>query len=182
MQGATDGKTSIQILDENGLTEGTYYWFNEFVDGNTTYPAGWFDFSGATPADISLAPGEGVFFYTEESGVTIQSAGEVPGEITHDISGFVMVGNGSPVTIDIDSVTVAGATDGKTSIQILDEDGLTEATYYWFNEFVDGNTTYPAGWFDFSGATPAEISLDPGQAVFFYSEEAGVTATIPSAL
>ena len=182
VQGATDGMTTIQVLDADGQVDGMYYWYNEFVDGTTTYPAGWFDFSGATPADISLAPGEAVFFYTEEAGVTIQSAGEVPGEITHGINGYVMIGNGSPVTIDIDSLTVSGATDGMTTIQVLDADGQVDGMYYWYNEFVDGATTYPAGWFDFSGATPAGISLAPGEAVFFYSEESGVSATIPAAL
>lgn len=182
VQGATDSMTSIQVLDSEGQVAGTYYWYNEFVDGTTTYPAGWFDALGVEPANISLAPGEAVFFYTEESGVTIQSAGEVPGEITHAITGYAMIGNGSPVTIDIDSLTVSGATDSMTSIQVLDSEGQVAGTYYWYNEFVDGTTTYPAGWFDALGVEPAGIELSPGAAVFFYSEETGVTASVPSAL
>ena len=182
VQGATDGMTSIQVLDENGLTKGMYYWYNEFVDGDTTYPAGWFDALGVESANISLESGVAVFFYTEESGVTIQSAGEVPGEITKSISGYVMFGNGSPVSIDVDEMTVQGATDGMTSIQVLDANGLTDRMYYWYNEFTDGGTTYPAGWFDALGVEPANIKLEPGAAVFFYSEEANVSATVPSAL
>lgn len=182
VKGATDGKTNIQVLDSDGKVVGDYYWYNEFVDGDTTYPAGWFDASGAEPADIQLNPGEAVFFYSEESGITILSAGEVPGEITHDVVGFAMLGNGSPVKIDVDSMKVTGATDGKTNIQVLDAEGKVVGDYYWYNEFVDGDTTYPAGWFDASGAEPAGIQLEAGEAVLFYSEETGIKTTVPAAL
>ena len=182
VQGATDGVTTIQVLDTAGQMAGIYYWYNEFIDGTTTYPAGWFDASGAVPAEIELAPGEAVFFNTNEEGVTIRSAGEVPGEISHPVSGYMMLGNGSPVTIDVDDMAVEGATDGVTTIQVLDSAGQMAGIYYWYNEFIDGTTTYPAGWFDASGAESANFSLDPGEAVFFNSNESGVTVTIPSAL
>ena len=182
VQGATDGKTTIQVLDTAGQVAGTYYWYNEFTDGTTTYPAGWFDFAGVEPAGVSLAPGEAVFFNTDESGVTIQSAGEVPGEITHSVVGYMMLGNGSPVTINVDQMTVSGATDGKTTIQVFDAAGQVAGTYYWYNEFNDGTTTYPAGWFDFAGVEPAGIDLAPGTGVFFNTDETGVSVTVPSAL
>ena len=174
VQGATDAMTTIQVLDAEGQVAGMYYWYNAYGD----LPAGWFDVSGLEPAGISLAPGEAVFFYTEESGVSIQSAGEVPGEITKNISGYVMFGNGSPVTIDIDSLTVEGATDAMTTIQVLDANGQVNGMYYWYNAYGD----LPAGWFDVSGLEPAGIALEPGEAVFFYSEESGVSATVPAAL
>lgn len=182
VQNATDGKTTIQVLDTDGQVDGTYYWYNEFVDGATTYPAGWFDALGVEPAGVSLAPGEAVFFNTTESGVTIQSAGEVPGKITHDVIGYMMLGNGSPVTIDIDDLTVSGATDGKTTIQVFDSEGQVDGTYYWYNEFVDGATTYPAGWFDALGVEPAGIQLAPGEGVFFNTTETGVKVSVPSVL
>ena len=182
VQGATDGKTSIQVLNEEGGVKGTYYWYNAYAPDPVTYPAGWFLVDGLTPADIELKPGEAVFFYTEESGVTIQSCGQVPGEITNDVAGYAMLGNGSPVTIDIDKVEVKGATDGKTSIQVLNEEGGVKGTYYWYNAYAPDPVTYPAGWFLVDGLTPAGIELNPGEAVFFYSEESGVTATVPAAL
>lgn len=182
VQGATDGKTTIQVLDTAGQVAGIYYWYNEFVDGATTYPAGWFDALGVEPAEISLAPSEAVFFNTDETGVTIQSAGEVPGEITHDVVGYMMLGNGSPASIDIDALTVSGATDGKTTIQVFDEAGQVSGIYYWYNEFVDGATTYPAGWFDALGVEPAGIELAPGEGLFFNTDETGVSITVPSAL
>ena len=176
VNGSLDAKTSIQVLDSDGQVVGIYYWYN---DGGPGYPAGWFDFNGLVEAGVSLNPGEAVFFYTDETGVTVTSAGEVPGEITHAVSGFAMLGNGSPVTIDIDKMTVSGSLDAKTSIQVLDSDGQVQGIYYWYN---DGGPGYPAGWFDFNGLVEAGIQLDAGDAVLFYTDETGVSTTIPAAL
>ena len=174
VQGATDSKTSIQVLDADGQTTGMYYWYN---DGGPGYPAGWFDAAGLVSAGISLKAGESVFFYTEEAGVTIQSAGQViTTDTTNPVSGFKMLGNCTPVVLNIDDFTVQGATDSKTSIQVLDADGQTTGMYYWYN---DGGPGYPAGWFDAAGLVSAGIALEPGESVFFYSEEPGVTATVP---
>lgn len=174
VKGATDALTTIQVLDADGQVTGTYYWYNEF-DG---LPAGWFDGAGITPAGVELKPGEAVFFYTDETGVSVLSAGQVPGAITHDVAGFAMLGNGSPVTIDVDSMAVSGATDALTTIQVLDADGQVTGTYYWYNEF-DG---LPAGWFDGAGITPAGIQLNPGESVLFYTDETGVSTSVPAAI
>jgi len=176
VNGSVDAQTSIQVLDGEGQVIGTYFWYN---DGGPGYPAGWFDFLGLDAAGISLAPGEAVFFYTDQTGVTVTSAGEVPGEITHGVSGFAMLGNGSPVTIDVDKMTVSGSVDAQTSIQVLDSEGQVAGTYFWYN---DGGPGYPAGWFDFLGLEPAGIELGAGDAVLFYTDQTGVTTTVPGAL
>ena len=176
VNGSLDAQTSIQVLDAAGQVIGMYYWYN---DGGPGYPAGWFDFNGLESAGIALNPGEAVFFYTNESGVSITSAGEVPGEITHAVSGFAMLGNGSPVTIDVDKMSVTGSLDAQTSIQVLDANGQVTGMYYWYN---DGGPGYPAGWFDFNGLESAGIQLEAGDAVLFYTNETGVTTTIPAAL
>ena len=176
VNGSLDTKTSIQILDAAGQVVGTYYWYN---DGGPGYPAGWLAFKGLVEAGISLQPGEAAFFYTNESGVTVKSSGEVPGEITHAVSGFAMLGNGSPVTINVDQMTVSGSLDTKTSIQVLDAAGQVVGTYYWYN---DGGPGYPAGWFDFNGLVEAGIQLGAGESVLFYTNETGVTMKVPSAL
>ena len=109
----------------------------------------------------------------------VESA-NIVGYSTSSISGFVMAtpcfSNMGDEEYPIDNLTVQGATDSKTSIQILNEKGQTSATYYWYN---DGGPGYPAGWFDALGLVPAGIALEPGESVFFYSDETGVTATVP---
>ena len=178
VKGATDGKATIQILDDKGQVVGSYYWYNEFEG----LPAGWFDVTGLESAAVELKPGEAVFFYTDEEGVSLLSAGEVPGEIVHDVEGFAMLGNGSPVKINVDSMSIGNATDGKTTIQVLDEKGLVSGSYYWYNEFQDGAEVYPAGWFDVTGLESAGLELNPGDSVLFYTDESGVTVSVPSAI
>ena len=176
VKGSHNTMTVIQVLDEEGQIDGTYYWYN--AEGS--YPAGWFDFNGLEPAGVELKPGEAVFFHTTEANaVTTEAAGEVLPEKTVSFVGYKMVGNCSPVTIDIDKVTVQGSHNTMTVIQTLDAEGQIEGTYYWYN--AEGS--YPAGWFDFNGLEPAGIQLKPGDAVFFHTTEASpVTVTIPGAL
>ncbi len=174
VKGATDAMTTIQVLDAEGQVTGMYYWYNAYQE----LPAGWFDVTGLTPAGITLKPGEAVFFNTSESNVTVLSSGEVPGVITHAVQGFAMLGNGSPVTIDVDAMTVTGATDAMTTIQILDFEGQVTGMYYWYNSYQK----LPAGWFDVTGLTPAGIALNPGDSVIFTSNESNVSMSIPAAI
>ena len=83
----------------------------------------------------------------------------------------------------IDNFVVSGSGDGQTVIQALDNKGAVVGVYYWYNEFDDGSTVWPAGWFEFGGEVPAGITLNPGDCVIFNNDEAGtVNATFPSAL
>ena len=187
VEGAPDTMADIQVMSSEGRWVGQYYWYNEFTDPGTgtVYPAGWFDFNGVEPANITLKPGDSVFFSTNQDDATIRSSGSVPGEITINTpNGYTMIGNGSPVAISIDSMVVTGAPDTMADIQTMSSEGRWVGQYYWYNEFTDPGTgtVYPAGWFDFNGVEPAGITLQPGDAVFFSTNQNGVKVTIPSAL
>ena len=93
------------------------------------------------------------------------------------------------VTVDgaqynIDDFVVSGAPDTMANICVMNAAGDWVGQYYWYNEFTDPGTgtVYPAGWFDFNGVEPAGITLQPGDAVFFSTNQNGVKVTIPSAL
>ena len=89
--------------------------------------------------------------------------------------------DGEPYAID--KFTVNGVSDGDATVQSMNADGSWGTMGVWLNEFVDGDTVYPAGWFtDISGATAAEITLTPGQSVMFSTTAIGAKAFIPSAL
>ena len=181
--GVDDTKANIQVMNAEGQWTGMYYWYNAYTDGDTTLPAGWFDFDGLVPADVSLKPGDAVFFNTSVEGVKMQSSGQVAGIITNEVSaGYSMIGNASPVSIDVDSMKVIGVEDTKANIQVMNAAGQWTGMYYWYNEFVDGDTIYPAGWFDFDGLVPAGVTLQPGDSIFFNTSTEGVKVTIPSAL
>ena len=173
--GVDDTKADIQVMSADGSWTGWYFWFNAYGD----LPAGWFDFDGAEPANITLKPGDAVFFNTSVEGASLQSAGQVPGAITNSVPvGYSMIGNGSPVAIDIDALEVIGVEDTKADIQVMSADGQWTGWYFWFNAYGD----LPAGWFDFDGAEPAGITLQPGDSVFFNTSTEGVKVVVPPAL
>ena len=185
VNGVSDGDATVQSMNADGSWGTMGVWLNEFVDGDTVYPAGWFtDISGVTPADITLKPGAAVMFSTTATGASTQSAGQVPATIAHDIiTGWSMIGNASCATISIDEITLEGVADGDATVQVMNPDGSWGTMGVWLNEVVDGDTVYPAGWFtDISGATAAEITLTPGQSVMFSTTAIGAKAFIPSAL
>ena len=173
--GVDDTYADIQVMNSEGQWTGWYFWFNAYGD----LPAGWFDDTGTTPADITLKPGDAVFFNTSVEGAKIQSAGQVPGAITNSVPvGYSMVGNASPVAINLDDLKVIGVDDTYADVQIMSADGQWTGWYFWFNEYGD----LPSGWFDDTGTTPAEITLQPGDSVFFNTSVEGAKVVVPSAL
>ena len=185
LNGVADCDANVQVVNADGTWGAMGIWFNEATIDGVTYPAGWFtDMTGATPADIKLKPGQAVFFYTTASGASAQSAGQVPAEITLDVAaGYSMIGNASAVNVAIDDVKLSGVADCDANVQIVNADGTWGTMGIWFNEATIDGVTYPAGWFtDMTGATPAEITLTPGQSVFFYTTSSSAKVVIPSAL
>ena len=177
LEGVNDGDATFQVVNADGSWGTQGFWFNAWG----TFPAGWFEDSlGTIPANVSLTPGQAVFFYTTAEGGKALSAGQVSGSITSNLeTGYSMIGNASPVTISIDEITLEGVNDGDATVQVVNADGSWGTQGFWFNAYGD----FPAGWFEDSlGTIPADITLQPGQSVFFYTTATGAKATIPSAL
>ena len=175
---------TIQTMNSAGGWTAMYYWYNEYTEGGVTYPAGWFDALGVTEADINLKPGEAVFYYAGTD-TTVQSAGEVATEVSLTANnGYTMVGNGTPVSINVSDISLSGASvaDMAVTLQTMNAAGQWTAMYYWYNEFTEGGVTYPAGWFDALGVNEADVTLAPGESVFLYAPIDGVVVDIPSAL
>ncbi|MBO5642672.1 MAG: hypothetical protein J6S51_01485 [Kiritimatiellae bacterium] len=177
LEGVNDCDATVQIVNADGSWGAQGFWFNAWGD----LPAGWFtDGLGTTAADISLKPGQAVFFYTTSEAAKAMSAGQVSGNIEISLdTGYSMIGNASPVAISIDEILLTGVNDCDATVQIVNADGSWGTQGFWFNAWGD----LPAGWFtDGLGTTPAEITLEPGQSVFFYTTASGAKATVPSAL
>lgn len=181
LNGVEDTMATVQVVNEDGSWGANGVWFNAYEPDNL--PAGWFtDTSGLTPANITLKPGQAVFFNTKATGASAQSAGQVPDIITMDIpNGYSMIGNASAVPVAIDDIKLIGVEDTMATVQVVNPDGSWGANGVWFNEYEPDNL--PSGWFtDTTGLTSANITLAPGQAVFFNAKATGAKAVIPSAL
>ena len=82
-------------------------------------------------------------------------------------------------SLEIDDIKCLNIADGDASVQIVNADGSWGTMGVWLNEYGSD----PAGWFtDILGTTPAEITLEPGQSVFFYTTATTGKVVIPSAL
>ena len=177
LEGVNDCDATVQIVNADGSWGTQGFWFNAWGD----LPAGWCtDMLGTTPAEINLKPGQAVFFKTTSNTAKAMTAGQVAGTITIELdSGYSMIGNATPVAISIDEILLEGVNDCDATVQIVNADGSWGTQGFWFNAWGD----LPAGWCtDMLGTTPAEITLEPGQSVFFKTTATGAKATIPSAL
>ena len=181
-EGGTSGQFSIQFLNASGKTTATYSWFDDDV---TT---GWKSAGSVVDASTIKLPAAGAV-WTYGAGFSITSSGAVSdADIVKNFSasGFDAVGNTTPVDVTLadlavtgyepyDEVSDEGGTSGQFSIQFLNANGRTTATYSWFDDDV---TT---GWK--SGGVvvdPTKVTIPAGTGVWVFG--AGLTLTIPSPL
>ena len=105
-------------------------------------------------------------------------AGQVSTEdtVVETVPGFNFVGNNTPVAIDIQDITISGATDWTDNIQILDEGGAGVAVYVYASAAQSG---YAAdGWLSEDGTSLADVDFEPGQGILIDTADVA-EVTIP---
>ena len=173
--GATDWGDNIQVLDEGGATLALYVYATAEESGFES--DGWLseDYSGL--ADITFQPGQSILIDTADS-ATITFAGKVSTEdtVVETVSGFNFVGNNTPVELNIQDITIEGATDWGDNIQVLDEGGATLALYVYASAAESGFES--DGWLseDYSGL--ADVTFDAGQGILIDTADTA-SVTIP---
>ena len=171
--GAADNDAYIQTMNASGEWTGMYAWNEAYEE----WPAGWYDDNGDL-ATTTLKPGDSVFFQATADKVTLQSAGAVSSVITRTLGkGYSMIGNCTPVAIDVNSVKVVDGEDNVAYIQTMNADGEWTGMYAWNEAYEE----WPAGWYDDNGDI-ADVTLAPGESVFFQATADTVKVSIPSAL
>ena len=175
------GKFIMQKLESDGipLTENIFYWWD-----NASHPAGWYDRTGRTKLDETKTFPQGQGFWTQGSGYSLVSSGEV---MTHTIlcktlaSGKVSIIQATPVTRKLSDLTVTGypasGCAGKFIMQKLESDGipLTENIYYWWD-----NASHAAGWYDRTGRTPVDAeNIEVPSGTGFWVQGSGYSLVLP---
>ena len=171
-----DQSEFIMKLDEDGLaTDESYCWMT--VDGcGAPYGDGWYN--GDTwelIEGVTIADGEGLYFYCpNDVSISFTFSGAVDfaeKEVALKNQGYNIVGNASPVDVDLQSITMTDAMgDQSEFIVMYDEDGLaTENIYCWMT--VDGcGAPEGDGWYN--GDTWEKIqgvTIYAGDAMMVYS-------------
>ena len=172
---ATDWGDNIQVLDEGGATVATYYYASAAQSG---YEAdGWLSEDAGSLADVTFAPGQSILIDTADVAV-LTFAGQVSTEdtVVETVPGFNFVGNNTPITVNIQDIKIANATDWGDNIQVLDEGGATVATYYYASAEQSG---YEAdGWLSEDAGSLANVDFEAGQGLLIDTADVA-TVTIP---
>lgn len=126
---------------------------------------------------MTFAPEQSILIDTASPAkVTFAGAVSTEDTVVVTVPGFNFVGNNTPVAVDIQDITVTGATDWADNIQVLDEGGATVAAYVYVSAAQSGFEA--DGWAaeDFSGL--ADVDFEPGQGILI-DTSAAATVTIP---
>lgn len=178
---AGDGTENIVLIDNDGMTQGQYSWFSDEQTGEGK--DGWFDMDAWAFYDVDIENGQGFYIYTKKMGVKIQSSGAVKLEPYSKTlkMGYNIVGNCSPVAINIQDVKLVDAKgDGTESIISIDSEGMTQGQFSWFSDEQTGEGK--DGWFDMDAWDFYDFEIAAGEGLYVYAKKDGVKLTIPSAI
>ena len=126
---------------------------------------------------MTFAPGQSILIDTADVAV-LTFAGQVSTEdtVVETVPGFNFVGNNTPITVNIQDIKIANATDWGDNIQVLDEGGATVATYYYASAEQSG---YEAdGWLSEDAGSLANVDFEAGQGLLIDTADVA-TVTIP---
>ena len=181
------GDVVAQTISSAGLWNGEYYYL---TDAGAGVPDGWYKDGVGEAAveegEVVLAPGAAFSLYSDYNPLALNVAGEVKqGAYTVEFAqGNGMVGNGTPVEVDLTAITVEGSEGmGDVIAQTISAEGLWDGEYYYLTEDGAG---VPTGWYkDGVGEVAVEegeVILAPGAAFSLYSDYNALTITLPAAL
>ena len=184
----TAEQVSVQTLDKNGSRVNFYYWYDA-VDGSDVY-YGWLDADSGEfikSGDVTIAVGDGLWVDAPSSDFKLQSAGQVMSASAAVTlrEGFKMVGNPTPVAVDLTDITVTGyneeeGTAEQVSVQTLDKNGSRVNFYYWYDA-VDGSDVY-YGWLDADSGEfieEGDVEVGAGEALWVDAPSTDFTLVLP---
>ena len=171
------GDVSIQLMNASGTWGNQYFWYTE----NMGFTPGWYDGS-FSPADETLPAGQAIMVSCDPEDVQFLVLGEVElEEASIEVeNGWEMFGNNTPVTIHLDDIEPTGENilgTGDIAIQFMNASGTWGNQYFWYTE----NMGLTPGWYDGS-FSPADETLDAGQAIMLSCDAADTSFTMPSPL
>ena len=175
-----------QVVNEDGTWGDTYYYL---VEDSGAEADGWYknDPTGSEPVtDEDVINIGQAFFFSSSADITLTYAGQVisGSPVVAVPAGYSMVGNPTPVTAKISSLTVDGDGIGYGDEygQVVNPDGSWGDTYYYL---VEDSGAEANGWYknDPTGSEPVtdEDVIGAGDSLFF-SASAELTITFPSVL
>ena len=188
-----EGDINVQFLDGRGKTTATYFWLDipkDEDDPDSVAFYGWYDGSDEYAENVTIAPGTGLWTYSNSSAYGLQSAGQV---ITTDTTttlrnnGCILVANPTPVDVDIQDIYVSGYNhedgfEGDINVQFLNGLGKTTATYFWLDipkDEDDPDSEAFFGWYDGSDEYAENVTIPAGTALWTSSNSSAYSLVFP---
>jgi hypothetical protein len=188
------GSDELQILNSIGGTDTTYYYAAPELAAENEMEAGWWLIDLGEPVEVAndvLVPfGASVAFNIATSGAGVTSNGEVQKgspAVECNVTGFNWVGNSTPSNFTLgDFVPNANYEWGTDELQILNDVGGTETTYYYAAPELAAENEMEAGWWLIDLGEPVEVKNDlpiaAGQGFALVAVNAGVELNMPQVL
>lgn len=160
---------TLQILDENLVTVSLYYW----VDLGSG-PVWTSDFA-TDDSSVEVPFGNSVVISSAAAGIV--NAGEVKLTATQVVCGVgaTTLGNPVPVEITLGDMDFTGLVEYTDTLQILDENLVTVALYYWVD--LGSGAVWTSDFATDDSSTPLAVG-----AGFVLSSQDGCTVTFPAAI
>ena len=187
-EAGSEEEVFVQTLNKNGGREDLYLWY-DVTDGDDVY-YGWLNFKTEefiTAGQVKLNVGDGLWVNAPSSDYKLQSAGQVmSASATVTLrEGFKMVGNPTPVAVDLTDIFVTGynpedGTEEDVSVQTLNKNGGRDDLYLWY-DVTDGDDVY-YGWLDFKTEEfvgEGEVEVGAGEALWTYAPNTSFSLVLP---
>lgn len=177
------GVDTVQKIGADGSWGDLYYYMT--LEGSGWLEDGWYKEDQVTPVDDTDVVGVGeALFVSAGSAITFTYAGEViSGKPAVGASvGYSMIGNPTPVQIQISSIEVSGAVGaGVDTVQKVNADGSWGDLYYYMT--LEGSGWLEDGWYKEDQVTPVDEDdvLNVGEGLFV-SAGSDMELTFPAVL
>ena len=140
--------------------------------------------------NVNLPLGTGLYLYLGTEGASVRYAGQVCQDtVTTDLAlGYNMVGNATPLTLDLNEIKLSAEADGSGMTEAIigynENAVLTGDEYYW--NTADATFAGPAEDCWVNGMMGDEkvtgVTVKPGQGFFLYIGTEGAKMVLPAAI
>ncbi len=174
-----EGNDFVQLITTGGSLGKIYRWYDG--DNSPDGGEGWYDGDDYV-TDVMLTADRGFYICAYTAGVSLQTSGAVRlGKLPISLEkGYTVIGNSSPVDIDLTDIKLIGAlNEGNDFVQLITTGGSLGKKYCWYDG--DNSPDGGEGWYD--GDDPLEsYPIKAGQGLYICAYTAGASLELPAVI
>lgn len=181
---AGDAVSDCLEIWTDGFTDGSGYYWCTYEGGGCAEEGqdGWY-IDDMRVTDVDLPMGTGLYANFSSEDVTIQYAGQVyQGTVkTEPLNGYSIVGNSTPVPVNLQQIIPLGAAgDGVSDCIEIWEDGFTDGSGYYWCTYDGGGCAEEGqdGWY-LDDERVTDVTIDPGKGFYMNLSSEDVVIQLP---